>query len=329
MTASDALPPPLVPSEVDLRDFQGMWLDTDRLLRSDTWVLGTGDEKAAAMTLWLESWHQVPAASLPSNDRILAKLSQAERWQKSKAHALRGWIPCSDGRIYHPVVAEKALEAWIEKLAAAINGAEGNAKRWQVTVDTQALRDQLRTAVDLLRSLNAASRALKKKAVVVLLSVSPPESPPDVGLQSPPESPPDTPKVSPPDRKGPDQTRPDQTGLLFTPPESVPPPIAPPPVRAAPPPAPAPIPPPPPFDGRNGDELNGKAVVTLAVGFEIPEPWGVDAEALGFKPNEVLREAEKFRQYWVAGKGKGTRRSVKGWRQTWSNWLDKASKDQR
>lgn len=87
--------------------------------------------------------------------------------------------------------------------------------------------------------------------------------------------------------------------------------------------------PPPAFDGKNAEALNGKAVVPIAAAFDLPESWGIDAEALGFKPNEVLREGEKFRQYWTAGKGSGTRRSVKGWRQSWSNWLEKAAKDQR
>ena len=130
------LPPPLVPAEVDLRDFAGMWLDVDRVLKSETWRLGTSDEKSAAITLWMESWHEVPAGSLPNNDRLLAKLSQAERWSKSRAHALRGWVECNDGRLYHPVVAEKALEAWIEKLSAAISGA--------VFVSVSAVAPQLR-----------------------------------------------------------------------------------------------------------------------------------------------------------------------------------------
>ena len=84
-------------------------------------------------------------------------------------------------------------------------------------------------------------------------------------------------------------------------------------------------PPPPPFDGNNAKALNGKCVVSLSPGWELPEDWGVDAEALGWQPKEVLYEAEKFRQYWTAGKGIGTRRAVKGWRQTWSNWLGKAA----
>ena len=95
--------------------------------------------------------------------------------------------------------------------------------------------------------------------------------------------------------------------------------------------APGAAPPTPPraFDGTNAEALNGKAVVPISAAFTLPGPWGIDAEALGFKPAEVMREGEKFRQYWVDGKGKGTRRSVKGWRQTWSNWLDKAARDHR
>lgn len=93
--------------------------------------------------------------------------------------------------------------------------------------------------------------------------------------------------------------------------------------------APIPPTPPPDFDGKNAEALNGKAVVALSLAFELPEEWGFDAEALGFKPAMVLREGEKFRQYWTAGKGSGTRRAVKGWRQTWSNWLEKAAKDAR
>ena len=191
-----ALPSPLVPADVDLRDFPGMWVDTDRLLRSDTWILGSSDEKAAAFTLWAESWHQVPAASLPSNDRVLAKLSQADKWKASREHALRGWVECNDGRIYHPVVAEKALEAWIKKLASAISGAVGNSKRWKVEIDTAQLREKFRQAVQCLRALNPASRVLKEKTVAILLSASQPESGGDSGAESGG------------DRKGPDQTRP-------------------------------------------------------------------------------------------------------------------------
>ena len=85
--------------------------------------------------------------------------------------------------------------------------------------------------------------------------------------------------------------------------------------------------PPPEFLGdENESEIPGKARVPLASGWELPAGWGQDAEALGWKPDEILRESEKFRQYYVVGKGGGTRRGIKGWRQAWSNWLANAEK---
>lgn len=109
---------PLVPADVDLRNFAFMPLEGRRLLTSETWILGTAEERCAALALWIEAWHQVPAASLPDNDRALAHLSQAgARWPRVRAHALRGWVKATDGRLYHPVIAEKALEAWSRKHA--------------------------------------------------------------------------------------------------------------------------------------------------------------------------------------------------------------------
>lgn len=69
-----------------------------------------------------------------------------------------------------------------------------------------------------------------------------------------------------------------------------------------------------------------KQITELPKGWELPEEWGADAEALGWKPNEIIRESEKFRQYWTTGKGAGSRKGERGWRQSWSNWLAKAEK---
>ncbi|HXQ47529.1 MAG TPA: DUF1376 domain-containing protein [Caulobacteraceae bacterium] len=95
-----------------------MPLDVGRLRDSDLAALATGDEFKAAVLLWCASWHQTPAGSLPTEDRVLARLSglDAKTWARARAMALRGWIECSDGRLYHPVVAEKAIEAWHERL---------------------------------------------------------------------------------------------------------------------------------------------------------------------------------------------------------------------
>lgn len=196
------LPQPLTPADCNLREFPFMPLEVKRLLSSETWVLGTGDERSAAITLWLESWHQVPAASLPDNERMLDHLSQAKNWKKVKAHALRGWVRCSDGRLYHAVVAEKALEAWLSKLVSSFTGSFGNAKRWGIEIDTESVRAKVIEAVELLRAIAPRSEWLFKKQVKSIVEGSPPDdknhrprskkpSPPDSGPESPPESPPD------------------------------------------------------------------------------------------------------------------------------------------
>jgi len=113
-------PNPLTPADCDLRDFIFMPLDVLRLRDSDITVISSGDEFRCAVLLWCASWHQVPAASLPDDDVILSGLSGFGRvikeWKKVREGALRGWIKCADGRLYHPVVAEKANEAWRGRL---------------------------------------------------------------------------------------------------------------------------------------------------------------------------------------------------------------------
>lgn len=98
-----------------------MPLDVVRLRDSDISAIANGDEFRCAVLLWCASWHQVPAASIPDDDVILAQLAGFGRvvkeWKKVRDGALRGWIKCSDGRLYHPVVAEKAGEAWESRLA--------------------------------------------------------------------------------------------------------------------------------------------------------------------------------------------------------------------
>lgn len=114
------LPAPLTPADCDLRDFTFMPLDVVRVRDSDIAAVSSGDEFRCAVLLWCASWHQVPAASLPDDDVVLSQLAGYGRvvkeWQKVRTGALRGWIKCDDGRLYHPVVAEKANEAWAGRL---------------------------------------------------------------------------------------------------------------------------------------------------------------------------------------------------------------------
>lgn len=113
----------MTPAESNLQDFAFMPLDVARLRDSDLAANETPEACWAAVLLWAASWHQVPAASIPNDDRWIAKQAGyaqrgkiAREWAEIRPGALRGWVECSDGRLYHPVVAEKAREAWQAKL---------------------------------------------------------------------------------------------------------------------------------------------------------------------------------------------------------------------
>ena len=164
-----ALPEPLVPANVDLRDFAFMPIEVERLFGSEFHVRASDFEWRAGVTLWLKSFHQVPAASLPDDDVALARLAELGRdvrtWRRIRRKALRGWVRCRDGRIYHRVVAEKALEAWIEKLAQRKSGGIANAKRWGAEFDLAALDRELDDAVRRLNLLNASSRVFARRFV--------------------------------------------------------------------------------------------------------------------------------------------------------------------
>lgn len=110
---------PLVADDVDLRDFPFMPLDVVKLRDSDIAAIASGDEFRAAVMLWCAAWHQVPAASLPDDDRMLARLAGYGRdidgWLAVKSEALRNFVRCDDGRLYHPLIAEKAVDSWEKK----------------------------------------------------------------------------------------------------------------------------------------------------------------------------------------------------------------------
>ncbi|WP_313377983.1 DUF1376 domain-containing protein [Achromobacter insolitus] len=126
--------PPMTPPDCDLRDFAFMPLDIVRLFGSRFHAVSSDGEWRAGVTLWLKSFHQVPAGSLPVDDVELCRLAELGRdlksWEELKAGALYGWIRCDDGRLYHPIVAEKVNEAWKRKLAQRARSQKGNEARW-------------------------------------------------------------------------------------------------------------------------------------------------------------------------------------------------------
>lgn len=119
--AETTLPEPLVPAEVDLRNFLFMPLEVGRLRRSKSWLIAKRNPEIGfyMLNVWMGVWHNIPAGSLEDDDDVIADMAMCDprRWDRVKADVMRGWIKCSDGRLYHPVVAEKVRDSWEVKVA--------------------------------------------------------------------------------------------------------------------------------------------------------------------------------------------------------------------
>lgn len=113
-------PTPLTPPDADLQDFPFMPLHVARLRDSDLAAEGDPEGCWYAVLLWAAAWHQLPAGSLPDNDAVLTKLCGLGRdirtFRKHRTDALRGFVACADGRLYHPVIAEQVMSGWESKL---------------------------------------------------------------------------------------------------------------------------------------------------------------------------------------------------------------------
>ena len=170
------LPEPLTPADCDLRDFQFMPIDIVRLFNSRFHAIANDAEWRAGITLWLKSFHQVPAASIPDDDIELTRLAEFGRdvkaWKKVRAVALHGWIKCSDGRLYHPVVAEKVMESWDRRTGF-------KEKRTNKTERQQRWRDRVKEISQQLRDagvtppVNASLSTLERLLVDAKVSTAP------------------------------------------------------------------------------------------------------------------------------------------------------------
>lgn len=125
-----ALPAPLVGPETDVRDLDGFMLNVERLMASELVALSSHEVVAAALFLWCRAWKQLPAASLPNDERVIAAFARLPltRFRKLRDEVMRGFVLCSDGRWYHQVLAEEATRAY------------GRKQRFQAKRETDAER---------------------------------------------------------------------------------------------------------------------------------------------------------------------------------------------
>lgn len=137
---------PLIP-KIDLRSSDAMPLDTD-IIMSDMWLHAQGDQTIgfAAVNLMIRSWHQVPAASVPADDFLLARLAVVsdEAWSRIREIVLSDWTLCDDGRYYHADVAARALKADDAMARAAANSAR-QAEKGRKSAEARRLNPVTRT----------------------------------------------------------------------------------------------------------------------------------------------------------------------------------------
>lgn len=84
-----------------------------------------------------------------------------------------------------------------------------------------------------------------------------------------------------------------------------------------------PLPPPPPPGSESKKSKQAQPSPTrgtrLKADWTLPQDWGEWAESQGMTPQSILRERDKFRDYWRAKAGSGG--SKADWEATWRNWI--------
>lgn len=145
------LPEPLTPPECDVRSHDWFALKFRQVRDSEFWLNASDRVRVVSFHLWGCAYEQVPAASLPDRDDRLADLAGygmfgIEQWRSIRDDVLKAWVKCSDGRWYHPTLAEIALEAWISKLRerARKTGQAGERAASQLPVATAYLERLLK-----------------------------------------------------------------------------------------------------------------------------------------------------------------------------------------
>jgi hypothetical protein len=120
-----------------------------RLRKSTAWIKAKRRPELGfyMVNLWIAAWHTVPAASLEDDEDVLADAAMCDlnKWPEVRDEVLRDWVKCSDGRLYHPAVAEKAIESWDAKRAQVKRTSAATAAR---AVKLREKGHDTRTSID-------------------------------------------------------------------------------------------------------------------------------------------------------------------------------------
>jgi len=159
-------PEPPIPDACDLREHAEVPLDVSWFQQVFLPLHTLSGTVPSAVRLWLAAWQQVPAGSLPNDDRLLCALSgghRLSRFQKDKEALLQGWVLCSDDRWYHPVLAEQVLRVVSARGRRARSARVAAQARWSVApTKSPRASDQTESRVDASEMLPKPERKRRK-----------------------------------------------------------------------------------------------------------------------------------------------------------------------
>lgn len=122
----------------------------DKCFKSQSWLSASPAAKVAMLRLWWHAWaHEVPAASIPADDLLIADYAgfsmngQVSRsWSTIRDVCMKHFVLCNDGRYYHEFLAPLAMEAW------AVRSRQSKAGRQRWNRNDQAMATATGGATD-------------------------------------------------------------------------------------------------------------------------------------------------------------------------------------
>jgi hypothetical protein len=125
-------------------------LNVEKLMASELVAVSSPKIIAAALFVWCRAWKQIPAASLPDDDRVIAAFARLSlgSFRKHRDQILHGFIKCCDGRLYHRFLSQEATRAYARKLAyrAKLSTDSKRLQKWRHT--RKETRDKTRCETD-------------------------------------------------------------------------------------------------------------------------------------------------------------------------------------
>lgn len=165
------LPKPPYSADIDAQGWR-FEFDYQKWERTDAWLLLEEDERPFLLMLTLQSWRQVPCASLPNKPILLARLAglSLERWTVLSERALADWFLAGDQRLYHPLLIERVQDMSKVRKGGKVRqaryregvveaGPRTIAKKPQLTLDALLAILPADRAQDLRDELNGATAA--------------------------------------------------------------------------------------------------------------------------------------------------------------------------